>query len=51
MHARATTDAARDPRTSTPLEHRSAVMIALAGALAAALFVYLFYALTKPERF
>jgi len=26
-------------------------MIALAGLLAAALFVYLFYALIKPERF
>jgi K+-transporting ATPase KdpF subunit len=33
------------------LSIRSAVMIALAGLLAAALFVYLFYALIKPERF
>lgn len=31
--------------------NRGAVMIALAGLLAAALFVYLFYALIKPERF
>jgi len=33
------------------LSNRGAIMIALAGLLAAALFVYLFYALIKPERF
>ena len=46
--------AARELRAcapSAPFEPRSAVMIALAGVLATALFVYLFYALIKPERF
>ncbi|CAB3752069.1 K(+)-transporting ATPase subunit F [Paraburkholderia humisilvae] len=41
----------RGSHALVPFNNRSAVMIALAGLLAAALFVYLFYALIKPERF
>ena len=36
---------------ATPPVSRGAIMIALAGLLAVALFVYLFYALIRPERF
>jgi K+-transporting ATPase KdpF subunit len=39
------------PRCRAPACARGALMIALAGLLAAALFVYLLYALIKPERF